>query len=128
GTQTRSYLLVVPFFHATGCQAILIPALFQGAKIVLMHRWDAESAMRLIERERCTHTGGVPTIAWQLIEHPARSNYDLSSLQAVSYGGAPAASGLVRRIKHAFAQAHPGLGWGLTEAAAALAPRHAEPR
>jgi long-chain acyl-CoA synthetase len=52
GAQPRSYLLVVPFFHATGCQAILIPALFQGAKIVLMHRWDAEAAMHLIERER----------------------------------------------------------------------------
>ena len=52
------------------------------------HRWDAETAMRLIERERCTHTGGVPTVAWQLIEHPARGKYDLSSLQAVAYGGA----------------------------------------
>ena len=126
GTQTRSYLLVVPFFHATGCQAILIPALFQGAKIVLMHRWDAESAMRLIERERCTHTGGVPTIAWQLIEHPARSNYDLSSLQAVSYGGAPAASELVRRIKQAFPQSNPGFGWGMTETAATFTTHQAE--
>src|SRR5213080_755096 len=32
GAPARSYLLVVPFFHATGCQAILIPALYQGAK------------------------------------------------------------------------------------------------
>jgi len=126
GTQTRCYLLVVPFFHATGCQAILVPALFQGAKIVLMHRWDAENAMRLIERERCTHTGGVPTVAWQLIEHPARNHYDLSSLQAVSYGGAPAASELVRRIKQAFPQSTPGFGWGMTETAATFTTHQAE--
>jgi long-chain acyl-CoA synthetase len=126
GTQTRAYLLVVPFFHATGCQAILVPALFQGAKIVLMHRWDAEPAMRLIERERCTHAGGVPTVAWQLIEHPARSNYDLSSLQAVSYGGAPAASELVRRIKQTFPQSNPGFGWGMTETSATFTTHQAE--
>ncbi len=126
GAQTRSYLLVVPFFHATGCQAIMIPALFQGAKIVLMHRWDAETAMRLIERERCTHAGGVPTVAWQLIEHPARSKYDLSSLQAVAYGGAPAASELVRRIKQAFPHSSPGFGWGMTETSATFTTHQAE--
>ena len=126
GSQTRSYLLVVPFFHATGCQAIMIPALFQGAKIVLMHRWDAETAMRLIERERCTHAGGVPTVAWQLIEHPARGKYDLSSLQAVAYGGAPAASELVRRIKQAFPHSSPGFGWGMTETSATFTAHQAE--
>src|SRR5260370_13838859 len=107
GAQTRSYLLAVPFFHATGCQAIMIPALFQGAKIVLMHRWDAETAMQLIERERCTHAGGVPTVAWQLIEHPARGKYDLSSLQAVAYGGAPAASQLLRPLQPAVPPSSP---------------------
>jgi long-chain acyl-CoA synthetase len=126
GAQARSYLLVVPFFHATGCQAIMIPALFQGAKIVLMHRWDVEAAMRLIERERCTHAGGVPTVAWQLIEHPARGKYDLSSLLAVSYGGAPAASELVRRIKQAFPHASPGFGWGMTETSAPFTTHQAE--
>jgi long-chain acyl-CoA synthetase len=119
-------LLAVPFFHATGCQAILIPCLFNGAKIVLMHRWDPERAMQLIERERCTHAGGVPTIAWQIIEHPARDKYDLSSLVSVSYGGAPAASELVRRIKQAFPQSSPGFGWGMTETAATFTTHQAE--
>jgi len=114
----RTTLLVVPFFHATGCQAVLIPSLFNGATIVLMHRWEPEAAMALIERERCTGAGGVPTIAWQLIEHPARSKYDLSSLESVSYGGAPAAPELVRRIKEAFPKSAPGCGWGMTETAA----------
>ena len=41
-------------------------------------------AMQLIERERVTTTGGVPTIAWQLIEHPNRGKYDLSSLENVA--------------------------------------------
>jgi long-chain acyl-CoA synthetase len=114
----RVTLLVVPFFHATGLSAALGPTLYGGGKIVLMRRWDAEPAMRLIEREKVMSTGGVPTIAWQLIEHPARSKYDLSSLVAVTYGGAPSAPELVRRIAETFPGSQPGNGWGMTETTA----------
>jgi long-chain acyl-CoA synthetase len=114
----KANLLAVPFFHTTGCHAVLCPALFHGFKLVLLRRWDPELAMQMIERERVTSTGGVPTIAWQLIEHPARKKYDLSSLESVSYGGAPAASELVRRIRQVFPKSVPGLGWGMTETSA----------
>jgi len=119
-------LLVVPFFHVTGCSATLIPATFFGHKLVLMRKWDAEKALQLIERERCTSAGGVPAIAWQLIEHPARSKYDLSSLDTVSYGGAPSAPELVRRIKEAFPQVKVGNGWGMTETSAAFCGNQGE--
>jgi len=114
----RVTLLVVPFFHATGLSATLGPTMNGGGKIVLMRRWDAEPAMRLIEREKVSSTGGVPTIAWQLIEHPARAKYDLSSLVAVTYGGAPSAPELVRRIGETFPGSQPGNGWGMTETTA----------
>ncbi len=114
----RVTLLVVPFFHATGLSATLGPTMNAGGKIVLMRRWDAEPAMRLIEREKVSSTGGVPTIAWQLIEHPARSKYDLSSLVAVTYGGAPSAPELVRKIAETFPGSQPGNGWGMTETTA----------
>jgi long-chain acyl-CoA synthetase len=119
-------LLVVPFFHVTGCSASLIPTIALGNKQILMHKWDAEKALQLIERERVTSAGGVPTIAWQLIEHPARHKYDLSSLETVSYGGAPSAPELVRRIKEAFPQAKPGNGWGMTETSASFCGNMAE--
>jgi len=114
----RCTLLVVPMFHATGLSATLSPSLNSGGKIVLMRRWDAEPAMKLIEREKVSSTGGVPTIAWQLIEHPARSKYDLSSLLAVTYGGAPSAPELVRKITEVFPGSQPGNGWGMTETTA----------
>ena len=114
----RVTLLVVPFFHATGLSATLGPTMNSGGRIVLMRRWDAEPAMRLIEREKVSSTGGVPTIAWQLIEHPARAKYDLSSLVAVTYGGAPSAPELVRRIGETFPGSAPGNGWGMTETTA----------
>ena len=114
----KGTLLSVPFFHATGCHAVLSPSLFAGAKLVLMRKWDVEAAMALIERERLTGCGGVPTIAWQIIEHPNRHRYDLSSLESVAYGGAPAAPELVRQITTQFRGAAAGNGWGMTETSA----------
>ncbi|MFZ4690442.1 MAG: class I adenylate-forming enzyme family protein [Polymorphobacter sp.] len=114
----KATLLSVPFFHATGCHAVLSPSLFAGAKLVLMRKWDVLEAMALIEKERITGCGGVPTIAWQIIEHPERGRFDLSSLETVSYGGAPSAPELVRQIKKVFGKAMPGNGWGMTETSA----------
>lgn len=114
----RIALLSIPFFHATGCQAILIPSVFGGLELVLMHHWDPIEAMGLIEKEKCSTAGGVPTIAWQLLEHPERDNFDLSSLEVISYGGAPASTELAERIKEAFPKSEPGQGWGMTETSA----------
>jgi long-chain acyl-CoA synthetase len=122
----KSMLLSVPFFHATGCFAILNPSLFAGGKIVLMYKWDPIRAFELIEREKVTAAGGVPTIAWQLIEHPARANYDLSSLESVSYGGAPSAPELVRRLRETFPKSQPGQGWGMTETCATVTSNSGE--
>jgi long-chain acyl-CoA synthetase len=122
----KSALLAVPLFHVTGCQATMIPMLAAGGKLVFMHKWDAELAMQLIERERITGAGGVPTIAWQLLEHPALGKYDLSSLETIGYGGAPAAAELARRVKEKFPSAVPATGWGMTEVSGGFTGHQAE--
>src|SRR5206468_4787376 len=122
----RSSLISVPFFHVTGCMAVLNPSTFGGAKLVMMYKWDVIRAFELIEREKVQSAGGVPTIAWQLIEHPARPRYDLSSLETVSYGGAPSAPELVRKIVDHFPGSHPATGWGMTETSAAFATHYGE--
>jgi long-chain acyl-CoA synthetase len=122
----RVVLLVVPLFHVTGFNAWMVPGMNLGSRLVLMRKWDAEKAMQLIERERVTQAGGVPTIAWQLIEHPERERYDLSSLVFVSYGGAPSAPELVRRIKATFPQAYAMNGWGMTEVSGGFMGNHGE--
>jgi long-chain acyl-CoA synthetase len=122
----RSMLISVPFFHATGCFAVLNPILFAGGKLVMMRRWDPVRAFELIEREKIQAAGGVPTIAWQLIEHPLRKNYDLSSLESVAYGGAPSAPELVRKIKETFPKSAAGNGWGMTETSATATSNGAE--
>ena len=121
----KGTLLSVPFFHATGCHAILSPSLFAGAKLAMMRKWDAREAMWLIQDERLTGAGGVPTIAWQILEHPDREQFDLSSLESVAYGGAPSAPELVRQIGAKF-KAHAGNGWGMTETSATFTHHMAE--
>ncbi|NDU75369.1 AMP-binding protein [Actinomadura sp. DSM 109109] len=113
--QPRVTLLSVPFFHATGCHSVLVSSALQGGTVVLMYKWDARKALELIEREGVTGFGGVPTMAWQVLNHPDFGDFDTSSLTGVSYGGAPAAPALVERIRERLPDRTPGNGYGLTE-------------
>lgn len=118
-------LTVIPLFHVTACSAGLMGAVASGSTMVFMRKWDTVRAYELIERERVQVAGGVPTIAWQLLEHADRTRYDLSSLESVAYGGAPSAPDLVERIHRDFG-ALPGNGWGMTETMATVTSIGAE--
>lgn len=118
-------LTVIPLFHVTACSAGLMGNVAAGNTLIFMHHWDPVQAFQIIEREKVNSTGGVPTIAWQLLEHPERKNYDLSSLEAIAYGGAPAAPELVRKIRDEFG-ALPGNGWGMTETMATVTSHSSE--
>jgi long-chain acyl-CoA synthetase len=111
-------LLSVPLFHATGCHALLVTNTAAGGKLVMMHHFDPERALELIERERITVFGGVPAMVMQVIDSPDFPKRDTSSVQSISYGGAPAPPDLVRRIKEHFPSGAPGNGYGLTETSA----------
>jgi acyl-CoA synthetase (AMP-forming)/AMP-acid ligase II len=115
GGQQNSYLLSVPFFHATGCHSVLVANTAFGGKLVIMYKWDPERALELIERERVTTFGGVPAMVWQVLESPSFGKRDTSSVQSVAYGGAPAPPELVRRIEALFPGRTPSNGYGLTE-------------
>jgi long-chain acyl-CoA synthetase len=114
----RGVLLAVPLFHATGCFAVMIPLYMTGSKIAMQRKWQIDQALQMIQDEKLTNAGGVPTIAWQIIEHPRLKEYDLSSLDTISYGGAPSAPELVRRMKEVFPNLQVGQGWGMTETSA----------
>jgi long-chain acyl-CoA synthetase len=108
-------LLSVPFFHATGCHSILQGSIVGGSKLVLMHKWNPERALELIERERITTFGGVPSMVWQVLQSPDFATRDISSVQGIGYGGAPAPPELVRKIDEMFPGRIPSNGYGLTE-------------
>ncbi len=108
-------LMTVPLFHATGSHSLFMLSLMIGRKIVLMHKWDVQEAMRLIEAERVTNFNGVPTMSAELQAAAADSPYDLSSLKEIYAGGAARPPDQVKKITSAFKGSSAGIGYGLTE-------------
>jgi long-chain acyl-CoA synthetase len=109
------FILIVPLFHVTGCVPVMLSCFSVQLKLVMLHRWDPEKALQLIERHKVTAFVGVPTQSWDLLESPHFSEYDTSSLVSVGGGGAPAPPRLVERIEGSFTKGRPSIGYGMTE-------------
>ena len=107
--------MAVPFFHVTGEIPLLLNSFVIGRGMVLMPKWDALAALRLVERERITYFLGVPTMSLEMMNRPEREQFDLSTLTDITAGGAPRPVAHVKRLAEAFPAAQPALGYGLTE-------------
>lgn len=85
------HLCTGPLYHAAPLAFSLASPLAFGATVVLMDRWDAEDALRLVDRHRVTHSHMVPTMFHRLLSLPedVRATYDVSSLRYVLHGAAP---------------------------------------
>ena len=108
-------LVNVPLFHVTGEVPVLLNSFVIGRGMVLMPKWDAGEALRLIEKEKITYFVGVPTMSLELMTHPDHATRDLSSLSDIAGGGAPRPVSHVERLQKEFPTAQPALGYGLTE-------------
>src|SRR5688572_23938656 len=108
-------LVNVPLFHVTGEVPVLLNSFVIGRTMVLMPKWDPGEALRLIEQEKITYFVGVPTMSLELMQHPDRDKYDLSTLTDIAAGGAPRPVAHVKRLEDSFRGAQPALGYGLTE-------------
>ncbi len=108
-------LITTPLFHVTAnnCGAYAVSA--AGGKMILMYRWDAGEALKLIERERVTVMSGVPVMARELLSHPDFDAIDTSSLMTLGGGGAQLQPDLVAKIDSQVATARPNTGYGMTE-------------
>ncbi len=108
-------LITTPLFHVTAnnCGAYAVTA--GGGKLVLMYRWDAGEALRLIAKEKITAMSGVPTMAREVINHPDFAKTDTSSLLTLGGGGAQLPPDLVAKIDGAVKTARPNTGYGMTE-------------
>ncbi|KAJ6599084.1 hypothetical protein DFH09DRAFT_1130060 [Mycena vulgaris] len=103
-------VLIVPFFHVTTTSQLMTASL-AGAKIALMRKWIPNEAARLIRQEKLTSAGGVPSMSADLIE----SNLAGYPLEALTFGGAPAADILTVRARAAFPSATLSQAYGLSE-------------
>jgi fatty-acyl-CoA synthase len=118
-------LHTIPLFHANGWGAAHTIT-FMGGTHVMIPRFVPEEIFRLVERERAHSLTLVPIMAAALVNSPARSKYDLSSVEWVTIGGAASSPALIRDVEQT-------LGWkcfsgyGLTECAPSLATAELKP-
>jgi len=116
GSQPTS-LLTSPLFHVSGLHTGLCTAMAAGAKVVMNEgRFDPDQVLGLIEREKVTTWGGIPTMLHRLVHSPNLGRYDLSRLTRVTVGGAPTTPETMARAASALPVA-PGIhvGFGITE-------------
>jgi acyl-CoA synthetase (AMP-forming)/AMP-acid ligase II len=87
----ETLIAVLPFFHIYGMVCILSGALYAGATIVTLPRFDLEQFLQALQQYRVTRAYLVPPIILALAKHPLVDQYDLSSLRSIASGAAPLA-------------------------------------
>ncbi len=112
-----------PLFHIGGFQSLLLALLGGSTVVFLRDRFDPAEVLKLIERERVTVWGAVPTMTTRALEHPAVDSTDLSSVRSVSMGGAPVQPQLLERLRERLPNARRGLStiYGMTETGGTVA-------
>nr|WP_042193705.1 class I adenylate-forming enzyme family protein [Kibdelosporangium sp. MJ126-NF4]CEL20864.1 2,3-dihydroxybenzoate-AMP ligase [Kibdelosporangium sp. MJ126-NF4]CTQ98331.1 2,3-dihydroxybenzoate-AMP ligase (EC 2.7.7.58) [Kibdelosporangium sp. MJ126-NF4] len=95
-------LFLLPLATSFGSNGSTVTLARHGGTLVLQSRFDAEASLRLVERARPTHLIGVPTMFRMMIDHPARTSTDLSSLRVVAPGGAQLDAPTAEACREAF--------------------------
>lgn len=110
-------MAVAPMFHVTGMQGALNGPLYIGCTLVLLPRWDRDTAARCVERYKISSWTAVPTMIQDFYLNPNLHQYDVSSIRRLSGGGAAMPAAVARRLEQS------GItyieGYGLTETIAA---------
>lgn len=114
-TEQPCALIAVPLFHVTGEVPLFLQSYGIARKLVMMPKWDALEALRLMEAEKVSYFVGVPLMSFEIATHPERGNFDLTACKSFAAGGAPRPTDHVTKIKEAFPEGFPLLGYGLTE-------------
>ena len=102
GRELRT-LVVVPLFHVTGCHSQTLPVLRAGGAAVIDASFDGRRMIETIERERITACTAVPAIYYHILNRPDFAPGHVACVRWASYGGAPIAPALVRKIAEQFA-------------------------
>ncbi len=87
--ETDSMIGVLPFFHIYGMVLILNLAIYRGATLVTMPRFELEHFLQMVQDYKITCLNLVPPIVLALAKHPLVENYDLSSVRIIGCGAAP---------------------------------------
>jgi fatty-acyl-CoA synthase len=112
-TDREVQLHTIPLFHVNGWGTPQYLTAMGGTH-VMMRRFDPAEALRLVEQERVTRFLAVPTMLNMILNHPDVGKYDLSSLELIFLGGAPAPPEMISRAEKQLG-CRVQAGYGLSE-------------
>jgi acyl-CoA synthetase (AMP-forming)/AMP-acid ligase II len=115
-TSADRYLCINPFFHNFGYKAGILACLQTGATLIPQLTFDPVQAMRTVQDQRITVLPGPPTIYQTLLDHPSRTEFDLSSLRFAVTGAATVPVVLIERMQSELDFDIVLTAYGLTEA------------
>ena len=107
-------LCCLPLFHAFGQQSSMNTTVLTGGTLVLMPRFDADTALRLLADEAVTVFAGVPTMYVGLLDAAGRSAARPTSLRLAISGGAALPLTVLERFREELG-ADVCEGYGLSE-------------
>jgi long-chain acyl-CoA synthetase len=117
----QASLLVYPLFHISGLGSGFLSPFLGGGKVVIMRRWDAEEAARLIAAEQISMFSAVPTMLWDILHRARIDGTSLASLRNIGCGGQALPVNLVEEVHALCPHAQIGTGYGMTECSGAIA-------
>jgi len=117
----QAVLLVYPLFHISGMGAAFLSPLIAGSKVVILPKWDASNAARVIADEKITMLSAVPTMLWDMLREAQEGEVDLSCLTNIGTGGQALPINLLDAMRELCPQAVMGTGYGLTETTGSVA-------
>lgn len=116
----RRFLLMSPLFHIASLHNLAVPRLAAGdTAIVYEGRFEIDRVLEMIEAERVTNWGAMPTMLSRLVSHENLGKYNLSSLRSLSVNSAPSSTELKERVRAAFPAGSLTTTYGLTESSTA---------
>ena len=116
----RRILFSLPCYHMFGYVEGLLSVMYVGGAVIPLTGFSAERYFAGIQRHGATDMLCVPTMAVAMAESPVRSRYDLSSLNAILCGSAPAPIWLWNQIAEDFGVREIVTGYGMTECGGAM--------
>jgi fatty-acyl-CoA synthase len=111
----------LPLFHTAGINLHSLPALIQGARVLILDGFDAEALVRLFEEERLDTFFAVPTVYQALLDHPRFASAPLGHVRSWGCGGAPLPDVLAERCRALGVRVCNGMGMTETGPTAFLA-------
>ena len=116
---TERNLLTVPLYHIAGVQSMMA-GVWGGRTLVLQPQFDPEAWMSLVEREGVNRAMMVPTMLKTLMDHPRFSDFDMSSLDVITYGAAAMPESVILEAIERFPDVQFINAFGQTETAATI--------